>query len=158
MSNTKIVSLLLLRITIGWFMLYAGVSKLMDPSWSAASYLHGAKTFTAFYNWLATPAVLPLVNFINAWGLTLLGVSLLLGISIRLSATLGAILMLMYYFPILNGLQPNAHAFVVDQHLIYASALLVLAFMDAGNTWGLKHVVMQWNVVKHSTLLQWLVA
>jgi uncharacterized membrane protein YphA (DoxX/SURF4 family) len=38
--------------------------------------------------------MLPITNFINAWGLTILGISLILGIGVRLFSILGAILMI----------------------------------------------------------------
>ncbi len=124
---------------MGWLMFYAGITKVLDPAWSAAGYLKGAKTFTGFYQWLTTPDLLPFTNFINEWGLTLLGISLILGIGVRLSSILGAILMLLYYFPILDFPYPNPHAFLVDEHLIYVAALLLLGSLRAGRTWGLEN-------------------
>ena len=138
MSQKQKLSLFLLRITLGWFMLYAGVTKLVDPAWSAAGYLQGAKTFAGFYNLLLGPGIQPVVNFLNEWGLTLLGVSLLLGVAVRLSALLGAVLMLLYYFPILVFPMVGPHAYIVDEHIIYAAALLVLAFFRAGRAYGLE--------------------
>src|SRR3989344_4156816 len=99
---TQKITLFLLRIALGWYMFYAGITKVLDPTWSAAGYLKGAKILTGFYGWLASPEILPYINFINAWGLTLLGVSLILGLFIRLSSKLGALLMLLYYIPILK--------------------------------------------------------
>lgn len=112
---------------MGTMFFYAGFTKIIDSNWSAAFYLHGAKTFTGFYEWLTTPGILPIVNFLNEWGLTLLGLSLILGIFVRLSSILGAVLMLLYYFPTLDFPYPNAHSFIVDEHIIYATALIVLA-------------------------------
>jgi thiosulfate dehydrogenase [quinone] large subunit len=125
-------------------MLYAGVTKIMNPQWSAAPYLENAKTFTGFFQSLTQPSVLPLINFVNEWGLTLLGISLILGVFVRISAPLGAVLMLLYYFPVLNGWYPNAHSFIVDDHIIYAVVLLVLAAYNAGSVWGLGMRMKSW--------------
>lgn len=122
---------------MGWMMLYAGVTKITDPSWSAAGYLTSAKSLSGFFAWFAQPGALPFTNFINEWGLTLLGLSLILGIGVRLSAWLGFVLMLLYYFPILDFPYPNAHSYIVDEHLIYAFALLILGAFKTGNIWGL---------------------
>jgi thiosulfate dehydrogenase [quinone] large subunit len=65
----------------------------------------------------------------------LLGASLLLGFWVRLSSALGALLMILYYLP-LNFPQPDAHSYIVDQHLIYALALLILGAWQAGRFWG----------------------
>src|SRR3989338_9860629 len=91
------LSVFFLRITLGWMFFYAGITKILDSNWSAAGYLEASKTFPDFYQWLLQPGILPFVNFINEWGLTLLGISLILGLFVRLNSILGSILMLMYY-------------------------------------------------------------
>ena len=83
MTKFEKISLFLLRITTGWLFFYSGITKVLDPSWSAAGYLSGAKMFTGFYQFLVSPAILPITNFVNEWGLTLLGASLVLGILVR---------------------------------------------------------------------------
>src|SRR3990167_4973587 len=130
------LALTILRVATGWLMFYAGITKVMDPSWSASSYLSSAKTFPALFNFLMQPGVLPIVNFVNEWGLTLLGVSLILGIFVRLSSILGAVLMLLYYLPILDFPYPNPHSYLVDEHIIYALVLLLFASLRAGRVWG----------------------
>lgn len=141
LTHFQKISLLLLRLALGWMFFYAGISKLMTPHWSAAGYLKGAATFAPFYHWLLQPQILPFVSFVNEWGLTLLGVSLILGLGVRLSSVLGAILMLLYYFPILKFPHPNANSYIVDEHIIYAAALLFLASLRAGKVWGLSKVI-----------------
>ena len=51
-------------------------------------------------------------------------------------ALLGALLMLLYY-AVLPFPKPNVHSYIVDEHLIYIFALLVLAAANAGRIWGL---------------------
>jgi thiosulfate dehydrogenase [quinone] large subunit len=133
-----LISLLLLRLSLGTLFFYAGIAKVFDPSWSAAGYLSAAKTFPSFFRWFASPDTLPLTNVLNEWGLTLIGLSLLLGVFVRISSLTGALLMLLYYFPILDGLYPNPHSFIVDEHIIYFSALLLLAAFRAGRVFGLE--------------------
>lgn len=139
MTKFEKISIFLLRIGMGWLMFYAGITKVLDPNWSAAGYLTNAKTFSGFFAWFATPGILPVTNFVNEWGLTLLGVSLILGISVRLSSIFGAVLMLLYYFPILQGLYPNTHSFIVDEHIVYVLALLFFAAARVGRVWGLEN-------------------
>ena len=135
----KQISIFLLRVSMGWLFFWAGIAKVLNPAWSAAGYLQGAKTFPDFYQWLAGSDLLPLVNFLNEWGLTLLGVSLILGVFVRLSSILGSLLMLLYYLPILQFPYPNPQSFLVDQHIIFILALQVLASLRAGRTWGLEN-------------------
>lgn len=132
------LSLVLLRLALGFMFFYAGITKVLDPSWSAAGYLMSAKTFQTLYAWFASPTMLPFINFINEWGLTLVGLFLILGIFVRLGSYAGAILMLLYYLPILDGFYPNAHSFIVDEHIVYIAAFLVLASFRAGQVFGLE--------------------
>lgn len=118
-------------------MFYAGITKIMDPGWSAAGYLNNAKTFPALFQWFASPGILPVTNLVNEWGLALLGVSLILGIGVRWSAPLGAALMMLYYFPVLQFPYIPEHSYIVDDHIIYALVLLVLSAFGAGRVWGL---------------------
>ncbi len=131
--------LFLSRVVMGWMYFYAGITKVINPNFSAAGYLQGAKTFAGFYQWLLSPGILPIVNFVNEWGLTLLGVSLILGVGVRLSSVFGAVLMLLYYFPTLDFPYPNAHSYIVDEHIIYAAMLLFFAAVRAGRAWGLEN-------------------
>ena len=124
---------------MGWLMLYTGITKVLNSEWSAAGYLNSAKTFTGLFQWFARPEILPITNFVNEWGLTLLGISLILGIGVRPSSIFGAILMMLYYFPILDFPYPHPPSFLVDEHIIYAVALLFLAALRAGQTWGLEN-------------------
>jgi thiosulfate dehydrogenase [quinone] large subunit len=136
MNRSQTLWLFLLRITMGWLLFWAGITKVLNPNFSAAGYLEGAKTFTGFFHWLASPEMLPFTNFINEWGLTLIGLALMLGIGTRIAARLGAVLMILYYLPILDFPYPNAHAYIVDEHIIYAIALMLLDAFRAGRSYG----------------------
>ncbi|MEK7174746.1 MAG: DoxX family membrane protein [Patescibacteria group bacterium] len=137
MNKTQKMFLFLTRISLGWMFFYAGITKVLNPAWSAEGYLKGAKTFSSFYMWLIQPALLPWTNLINEWGLTLLGISLILGLFVRLSSVLGALLMILYYLPTLDFPYPNPHSYIVDEHIIYAAILLFLGSLKAGKIWGL---------------------
>lgn len=130
---------LLLRLSLGWLFLYAGWTKITNPGWvnGLVGYLQNGKTFPQFYSWLTQPEILPLIKILNEWGLTLLGLSLILGIFVRLSSVLGAVLMLLYYFPVLDFPKVGEHSYIVDEHIVYAAALLLLASLKAGRFFGL---------------------
>ncbi len=136
-------SLVLLRVGLGVLMFYAGYAKLIDPEWSAAGYLQNAQTFPGLFEWFLQPNILPVVNFLNEWGLTLLGISLILGVFVRLSAILGVVLMLLYYFPVLDFPYVGEHSYIVDDHLIYIVALWHLAAVKAGRVLGLEKGVQR---------------
>jgi len=139
MSASSKFTLFVLRVSMGWLMFYAGITKILDPDWSAAGYLKGAKTLPEFFNWFLQPDILPLTNLVNEWGLTLLGVSLILGVFVRFSSVLGAALMMLYYFPILQFPVVGEHSYIVDEHIIYALVLFFFAAVRAGRVWGFEN-------------------
>ena len=150
MKGTKKLSMFMLRVATGWLMLYAGITKILDPEWSATGYLQYAKTFPDFFQWFLQPDILPITNFINEWGLTLLGVSLILGAAVRFSSVLGLLLMLLYYLPVLEFPYIAPYYYLIDDHIIYALVLGVLAAFQAGRVWGLDSFIMRkkkswWN-------------
>ncbi|MEK7174628.1 MAG: DoxX family membrane protein [Patescibacteria group bacterium] len=129
------LTLTVARVSLGWLFFYAGYTKLINPAWTAAGYLKGAKAFVGFYAWLASPDMIGVTNALNAWGLALIGLALIFGISVRLAGILGALMMLLYYLP-LGFPHPNAHSYIVDEHIVYAALLLFFAAVRAGRTWG----------------------
>lgn len=136
MTKFQKISLFLFRVSLGCMYFYAGFSKLIDPEWTSKGYLEHAQDPTGFYVWMAESSFLPVVDFMNEWGLTLLGLSLIFGLFVRLSGVLGALLMLLYYMA-LGFPYPNEHAFIVDEHIIYIFALLFLVSISAGRIYGL---------------------
>ena len=151
MTSFQKFFLFLSRITVGWMFFYAGITKVLNPQWSAEGYLKGAKAFTWFFQILLDPSILPIINFMNKWGLTLLGLSLILGLFVRFSSLLGVLLMALYYIA-LGFPYPNPHSYIVDEHIIYISVLLFFAAIKAGRVFGLDGK----RVHHHSGLRRWL--
>lgn len=65
--------------------------------------------------------------------LAAIGTALILGIGMRLAAAGGALLTVMMWAVVL----PPASNPIMDDHLVYAALLIVLALLGAGNTLGL---------------------
>jgi len=151
MTSLQKFFLFLSRITVGWMFFYAGITKVLDPQWSAEGYLKGAKAFSWFFQILLDPSVLPIINFMNKWGLTLLGISLILGLFVRFSSLLGVLLMALYYMA-LGFPYPNPHSYIVDEHIIYISILFFFAAVKAGRVFGLDAK----RIHHHSGLRSWL--
>ena len=137
MMRFQTYSLVLLRLALGWLFFYAGITKILNPEWSAAGYLKGAKTFSGLYQWLSGPSALPVINFLNEWGLTLIGISLILGVGVRASSYAGALLMALYYFPVLEFPFIGTHSYIVDEHIIYIISFWVLGVFRAGRMFGI---------------------
>jgi thiosulfate dehydrogenase [quinone] large subunit len=119
---------------IGWHFLYEGISKLLNPYWSSAAYLLDSKwIFSGLANTIVSnPNLLTLSDYINMWGLTLVGVSLIFGIYSRYGSLIGMGFIMLYYLfaPPLVGLEygkPNEGSYIiVNKNLIEACALWVL--------------------------------
>ncbi len=137
MNNVLRNTILVLRVAIGWLFLYAGLTKVLNPQWTAAGYLKGAKTLPGLYAWLAAPQNIGWVNFLNEWGLTLIGLALILGVLTRYAAWAGIAMMALYYLPILNFPYVGDHSYLVDEHVLYSLSLLIIIFSRAGHYWGL---------------------
>lgn len=94
LKNNLITSLLtLLRILIGWQFLYEGLIKLFNPAWTARPFLEGSRwIFGDLFRWMISGNTgMWIVDAANAYGLTLIGLALILGIFTRLAAWGGEI-------------------------------------------------------------------
>ena len=137
-SRTERSIILVFRLLMAWTFLYAASRQVFVPSWSVAGFLKGTKTFHDIYAPLTTPAWAPIISFLVKYGHLLIGLSLLVGFMVRLSASFGALLMLLYWaahmdFPYIE----NRNNFIVDFHIVYAWVLVYLIYQRAGHVWGL---------------------
>ena len=144
-SNSQIFWLVTLRVVIGWHFLYEGVVKLANPNWSSAGYLMDSQGFLkGFFYWLASdPTMLSVVDFLNVWGLVLIGLGLILGSFTRI-ATIGGIILLAFYYlshpPFLNleyALPGEGAYLIINKTLIELIALWVLLLFPTGKQIGL---------------------
>jgi thiosulfate dehydrogenase [quinone] large subunit len=141
-TTTQLTTLAVLRILIGWHLLYEGLSKLFDPYWSSSGYL-----FESSWNWfrmMATnPFLLSIIDFINIWGLIVIGFCLIAGLFTRISTIAGIILLFLYYisnppFIGFTSLMPmEGNYLIVNKTLIELAALFVLTVFPTGQYVGL---------------------
>lgn len=129
---------------MGGLFFYAGFTKIMDPAWSAESYIAKSKMFTEFYANLLQPNILPYVNLANKWGLTLIGAALILGIFVRSASFSGFLLMLLYYIPV----YPPEHAYIIDEHIIYALVFFVFMAVPVGQVMGVDRALRRSDFAK----------
>lgn len=152
MSGSAKVPFILLRLGIGWVLFYAGWSKVVTfftgaDNWTAAGFLsHLEGPFAGFYSSMAGNA---LVDYLNAYGLLLIGVAIFLGVLVRWAAFWGIVIMLLYWLAEF----PPEHAFVIDDHVVYALVLLLLATAGAGRVWGLDKSIEGSELVKSNPWL-----
>lgn len=136
------------RLALGWIFLWAFLDKafgLGRATPAEGAWIDGGSPTEGF---LANAPTGPLQDFYNgiagdAWadwlfmlGLLGIGVALVLGVAMRIAAATGALMMVMMWSAVLP---PENNPFM-DDHLIYALVLVVLALASAGKTLGLGKV------------------
>ena len=144
-NELQFYGLVVLRVLIGWHFLYEGISKQINPYWSSAAYLLDSKwIFSGLAKAIvANPTLLSISDYVNMWGLTLVGVSLLLGLLSRYGALVGMTFVCLYYLfaPPLLGLEygrPGEGSYlIVNKNLIEACALWVLYCFPTSHIIGL---------------------
>ena len=143
----------LLRIVIGWHFMYEGIVKLTTPGWSAKTYLMGTSWWLSdlFHQMAASVRVMEVVDFLNIWGLVLIGFSIFIGLFVRWSSLAGAVLLLFYFiaYPPIPGYTLGNVAegsyLIVNKVLIEFFMLLVFAFLPAHLMFGADRLVKRWK-------------
>lgn len=143
MNTKQKLSFTLLRIALGWIFFYAGITSILNPKWTALAYLKGAQTLSFLYQWLALPQNITWVNLLNKFGLTLIGISMILGLFTRIGSIFGMLLMVLFYLPILKFPLVGTHSFLVDEHVIYFLIFFLMFAYDGGKVWGLDSILIK---------------
>jgi thiosulfate dehydrogenase [quinone] large subunit len=144
------------RISLGWVFLWAFLDKTfafghdtgLNPTTGATDYfgpsawIHGGSPtegflghavkgpLSGFYSNLAGN---PVIDWIFMIGLLGIGVALILGVGMRIAAVSGAAMLILMWSAVL----PPANNVFMDDHIIYALVLGLLALIGAGRTFGL---------------------
>ena len=133
----------LLRISMGWLMLWAFIDKLFGLGMGTAlekAWLNGGSPtsgflsnvdgpFSAMFNAMAGVAIF---DWLFMLGLCLIGLALILGVGVRVAGYSGALMMLLMYM----GSLPLSHNPIVDDHVINFFVFLYLASSGAGQYLG----------------------
>ena len=136
--------LAVLRIMVGFTFLWAFLDKTFGLGFAtpaAKAWINGGSPtkgylsssdgpFSGFYHAIAGNGV---VNVLFMLGLLAIGVALILGIGLRVTAVAGSIMYLMMWSVVL----PLTTNPIVDDHLTGAVTLVLFALTGAGATWGL---------------------
>ena len=148
-STYQLSGLVVLRVLIGWHFLYEGVAKLLNPYWSSAAYLLDSKWLLSGLaeTIVSDPVLLSISDYVNMWGLTLVGASLLLGLFSQYTALIGMGFVILYYLfaPPFLGLEfskPGEGSYlIVNKNLIEACALWVIHSFPTSHVIGLDRLL-----------------
>jgi len=135
-SGIQSTIIVILRLVVGWHLLYEGVSKVLTPGWTSGWYLRYSRWVLAdFFGWIVSnPGILKVVDFLNIWGLILIGLGLMLGCLTRLAAFFGILLLSLYYmaYPPFGGLDfgtvSEGQYLIINKNLIEIIVLTLIAF------------------------------
>ena len=150
-----------IRLALGWVFLWAFLDKLfglgrgtpaanawLDGGSPTAGFLGKAATgpFAGLYHSIAGNVVVDALFMAALLGI---GVALILGIGMRVAAAAGALLTILMWTAVL----PPATNPFMDDHLIYAAVLVLLALLGAGTTLGLGRRWAATPLVRRNTWL-----
>ncbi|RMG27252.1 MAG: DoxX family membrane protein [Bacteroidetes bacterium] len=145
-SKAQLNVLVLLRMLIGWHLLYEGISKLWNPGWSSAGYLMDSNWLLGgiFQAMAGSSALVAVADAITIWGLILIGLALMLGIFTRYAAIGGMLLVGLFYLshPPLIGthyaMPAEGSSLLVNKNLIEVAALAVVLVFPTSHLIGLE--------------------
>ena len=148
-SRSGMIAITVLRVVGGWHVLYEGLAKLTSPSWSAAGYLRVSRgPFSGLFHWIAgNPQLLDQANQITMYGLTIVGVLLILGLFTRLAAAGGIAFILLFYLcnpPFVGyfySIPSEGSYLIVNKNLVEISALVVILVTRSGLFAGLDRIL-----------------
>lgn len=148
-ARGPMIAITVLRVLVGWHFLYEGIAKISSPTWSAAGYLKQARgPFADLFKWLAgQPDLLATANLITMWGLTIVGVLLILGLFTRLASLGGIGFILLFYLcnpPFVGyfySIPVEGSYLIVNKNLVELGALIVVFVTGTGRFAGLDAVV-----------------
>ena len=150
------------RISLGWVFLWAFLDKtfgLGHETTSAQAWIHGGNPtmgflkkgakgpFADFYHSIAGATW---TNWLFMLGLAGIGIALLAGIAMRITAGAGVLMLVMMWSVVL----PPANNPFMDDHIVYAIVLILLAGMGAGRFVGLGGAWERLAIVKRFPVLK----
>ena len=133
------------RIALGFIFLWAFVDKLFGLGFATQpqnAWIRGGSPTYGFLTFatvgplapmLQSIAGHPVIDVLFMFGLAGLGFALVLGIGMKIAAVGGPVLMLLMW----SAHLPPANNPLIDDHIIFALIIPVLALAGSGKTWGL---------------------
>lgn len=159
-------ALAVLRLATGFIFLWAFLDKTFGLGFSTPTeraWINGGTPSQGFLGSEAVTGPLqpffagiasPVTDVLFMLGMLGIGLAVMLGIGLRISAVAGTVIMVLMYLAewpfAANTASTNP---VVDYHIVYALALIVVAATAAGDTWGFGR---QWRTLPFVRTQSWL--
>ncbi|MEK6891240.1 MAG: hypothetical protein AABX03_03820 [Nanoarchaeota archaeon] len=152
----------LLRIALGWIFIWAFFDKLLGLGFSTAfdkSWMSGysptydflslgtSGVFSSFYKILAGNIF---IDWLFMLGLLLIGLSLIIGIGVKIASYSGSLLMILMWSA---NIPPKTNP-LIDYHIIFLLLLILFSFSNAGRYLGLGKKWSQAYLIKKYKILE----
>ena len=153
----------LLRLTMGLIFLWAFLDKLLGLGFATKpvnAWLTGGSPTTGFLqyavhgplvNFYHSLAGVPIVDWLFMLGLLFIGITLTLGIFVRLGSSAAFIMLLLMYISV--GIPPVNHPFI-DDHIVNMLIMLGLMYSNAGNYLGFGQMWSRTNLAQKYKILR----
>ncbi len=150
-TGPQLSILVILRVLMGWYCMYEGIAKLLNPNWSSVGYLLDSQgVFAGFFHSLAgNPDILALVDFMNIYGLMAIGLGLILGLYTKIASIAGIVLLSLYYLshPPFVGLKyampTEGNYLVVNKTLIEIFVFVIFLVFPTSKIIGLDRLIFK---------------
>lgn len=130
-------AIFLLRLAIGLNFFYFGFAVLFNPALGKGV---RAQSFNNLYSWLSAPAAGGWVQPFAQWAFLVIGACLILGLAVRLTSAIGAVVTLLSFLPNVSYTALNVAQFINDE-VILILCLLILFLANAGTYIGIDSVI-----------------
>ena len=171
MTSAAAKALAVLRITVGFYFLWAFLDKMFGWGYhtpAAKAWIHGGSPTKGFLSGVAAGpfqspfhaiAGAPLTDWLFMLGLLGIGVAVMAGVAVRIAATSGVVLLASMWlaeWPLaqMNSLGEATGSTnpLIDDHIVDGLVLIVVALTYAGTTWGLGRI---WSRIPFVTRHRW---
>jgi len=148
-SGAQLAALVALRFAIGWHFFYEGVAKAANAYWTSAGFLGQSQGFLSgwFIDLASNPSTLALVDFLNVWGLILIGLGLMFGCLTRTATLFGIIMLALYYLAtppwpgFVYTIPAEGSYLIINKTLIELCAMFVTLLFPTGHIVGLDRLI-----------------
>jgi uncharacterized membrane protein YphA (DoxX/SURF4 family) len=145
-SKAFSITFLILRIVLGGLFLEAGLRKVLSAHFSASSMLSNATgPFAGFFTTMTSNSdALSIINILVIVGEISIGILLITGLAVRLASSLGILMMVLYYLPVI----PPANGWI-SQNIIYIAVLVLFMISGIGYYFGVDSFLFSLEGKRH---------
>jgi thiosulfate dehydrogenase [quinone] large subunit len=148
-SGLQLFALVGARVLIGWYCLYEGVVKFINPNWSSFAFLNDSQGWFAqiFIKMASNPVLVSVIDFLNVWGLIAIGCGLIIGLLARYAIIAGIIIISLYCLshPSLIEanylLSPTDNSMWVGKNIIFVFLFLILLVFPTSQIIGIDRLL-----------------